>query len=368
MTTSHSRSNSRAARAKLLSPAALLDRLDRVLPLLTGGARDAPERQRTLRATIEWSHDLLGEKERACFERLAVFRGGFELDAAEAVAGADLDALATLVDESLLKPIGDDRFLMLETLREFALERLEESGWREEVALRHARFYLRRLEEMEPMRYSPRTPEFLSWFDAEADNTWAALDELLLSADADAALALAVLLAPYWMARGRARQGASWLEAALALPGEASAARGRALGRLGDLLDYLGRRQEAEAVLRTSRDVAELVGDRAGLAFALLRLAWVEHEGGRDEVAVEFARAAREHAAATGDANLIRGVESELAGYLTNTDGGLAEAQELLERALAERRESGDEMNVSSTLLSLGKVELTRGASDAARG
>ncbi|MGZ4412434.1 MAG: hypothetical protein ACXVY8_09915 [Gaiellaceae bacterium] len=164
---------------------------------------------------------------------------------------------------------------MLETLREFALERLEESGWREEVALRHARFYLRRLEEMEPMRYSPRTPEFLSWFDAEADNTWAALDELLLSADADAALALAVLLAPYWMARGRARQGASWLEAALALPGEASAARGRALGRLGDLLDYLGRRQEAEAVLRTSRDVAELVGDRAGLAFALLRLAWV---------------------------------------------------------------------------------------------
>jgi predicted ATPase len=356
------------ARTKLLSPAAILDRLDRALPLLTGGARDVPERQRTLRATIEWSHNLLGENERKGFQRLAVFRGGFALDAAEAVAGADLDALATLVDESLLKPIGDDRFLMLETLREFALERLEEAGERDEVAMRHARFYLRRLEEMEPVRYGPRTAEFLEWFDVEADNTWAALDELLASADADAALTLAVLLSPYWIARGRVRQGAAWLEAALAIAGEGTAARGRALGRLGDLLDYLGRRHEAEVVLRTAVEAAETVGDRVGVAFALLQLAWVESEGGRYAVAVELGRAARTQAAAAGDANLVRRIETELAGYLANTEGGLDEAQELLERALADRREARDEMNVSSTLLSLANVELAKGAVAAARG
>ena len=357
-----------AARTKLLSPAAILERLDRALPLLTGGARDAPERQRTLRSTIEWSYDLLGEPGRELFRRLAVFRGGFALDAAEAVADADLDALATLVDESLLKPIGDDRFLMLETLREFALERLEEAGERDGVALRHAQFYLRRLEEMEPVRYGPRTAEFLGWFDAEADNTWAALDELLVSADADAALTLAVLLTPYWIARGRVRQGASWLEAALAISGEATAAQARALGRLGDLLDYLGRRQEAKAVLWKAFEVAERVGDRIGIAFALLQLAWVEHEGGNDEVAIQFARKARGHAVAMGDANLVRRIESELAAYLANTDGGLDEARELLERALSDRREAGDEMNVSSTLLSLANLELGRGATSAARG
>jgi predicted ATPase/class 3 adenylate cyclase len=356
-----------AARTKLLSPAAILDRLDQALPLLTGGARDVPERQRTLRATIEWSHDLLGEQERTHFRRLAVFRGGFPLDAAEAVAGAGLDALAPLVDESLLKPIGDDRFLMLETLREFALERLEEAGERDEVALRHAQFFVRRLEEIAPVLRGPRTSEFLAWFDAEADNTWAALDELLASADEDAALTLAVLLAPYWIARGRMRQGVAWLETALAGTGARPAARGRALGRLGDLLDRLGRPHEAEAVLRESVAIAEAVGDLRGLAFALENLAWIEHGGGRSAAAVELGRAARAHAAAAGDVTLARSIDHDLGAFLSNTDGGLDEAQQLLERALAHRREAGDEMNVGTTLLNLGMVETARGAYAAAR-
>jgi predicted ATPase len=133
-----------AARTKLLSPQAILQRLDTALPFLTGGARDAPERQKTLTATIEWSHDLLEASERTVFRRLAVFRGGFGLDAAEAVAAADLDAVESLVDQSLLKAV-DGRFLMLETIREFAAERLRDAGDEEGVGLRHAHFYLARL-------------------------------------------------------------------------------------------------------------------------------------------------------------------------------------------------------------------------------
>ena len=355
-----------AARAKVLSPAAILERLDHALPLLTGGASDAPERQRTLRATIEWSHDLLGEQERICFRRLAVFRGGFALDASEAVAGTDLDTLAALVDKSLLKPIGDDRFLMLETLREFALERLEQAGERDQVALAHAQFYLHRLEKIEPVLRGPRAQEFLAWYDAEADNTWAALDELL-AADSDAALTLAVLLTPYWGLCGRMRQGVHWLETALASAGASTAARGRALGRLGDLLDRVGRPQEAEPALREAVAIAEAVGDRQGLGWALHNLAWIEHQDGNFAVAVELARAARAHAAASSDATLAWTIDHDLGVFLTHTVDGLDEAQQLLERVVAARREAGDEINVASTLLDLGEVEMARSAYAAAR-
>src|SRR5215218_10427613 len=117
-----------AARAKLLSPAALLRRLDQALPLLVSGAIDLPERQRTLRATIESSHDLLDPDGHAAFRRLSVFRGSFTLDDAEAITGADLDQFAALLDHSLLKALGDERFFLLETLREYAGERLDEAG------------------------------------------------------------------------------------------------------------------------------------------------------------------------------------------------------------------------------------------------
>ena len=120
-----------AARTKLLAPERLLERLDATLPLLTGGARDAPERQRTLRATIEWSYDLLDpERPAALRARSRSSREPSRSTAAEEVCDADLDGLAALVDSSLLKPIGDDRFLMLETIREYAVEKLVELGGR----------------------------------------------------------------------------------------------------------------------------------------------------------------------------------------------------------------------------------------------
>ena len=130
-----------AARTKLLAPERLLERLDSALPLLTGGARDAPERQRTLRATIDWSYDLLDAASSELFARSSVFAGGFPLDAAEDVCGADLDSLAALVDSSLLKPTGDDRFLMLETIREYALERLARASERQTRSLATRGFF-----------------------------------------------------------------------------------------------------------------------------------------------------------------------------------------------------------------------------------
>ena len=129
-----------AARTKVLSPEMLLARLDVTLPLLTGGARDVPERQRTLRATIEWSFGLLEAPNRELLERLSVFARSFPLTAAEAVCDADLDQLAALVDASLLRPIGEDRFLMMATIREYALEQLEHSIDTAALRQRHASF------------------------------------------------------------------------------------------------------------------------------------------------------------------------------------------------------------------------------------
>jgi predicted ATPase/class 3 adenylate cyclase len=138
-----------AARVKALSPGQIRDRLEQRLPLLTGGARDAPERQRTLRGTIEWSYELLTDEEKLLFARLAVFRGGCTLEAAEQVADANLDTLQSLVDKSLLRH-SQERFWMLETIREYAVERLEHLEDAETLRLRHAEYFLRQAEEAEP--------------------------------------------------------------------------------------------------------------------------------------------------------------------------------------------------------------------------
>ena len=166
-----------AARTKLLAPEPLLERLDSTLPLLTGGARDAPERQRTLRATIEWSYDLLDSGSKELFARLSVFAGSFPLSAAEEVSGADLDGVAALVDSSLVKPIGDDRFLMLETIREYALERLAGSAEAEALRQRHADFFSALAEQAYERRFDAEA-EWAGRLELDHDDFRAALDWL----------------------------------------------------------------------------------------------------------------------------------------------------------------------------------------------
>ncbi len=194
-----------AARTKLLAPERLLERLGSILPVLTGGARDAPERQRTLRATIEWSYDLLEPPVQALFARLAVFAGTFPLAGAEEVAGADLDGLEALVDSSLVKPIGDDRFLMLETIREYAAEKLAASAAADEVRRRHAAFFTELAEEAYEHRFDAET-EWSERLELDHDDLRVALD-WLTAHDQDGALALAGALGWFWLSHGHLAEG-----------------------------------------------------------------------------------------------------------------------------------------------------------------
>ena len=261
-----------AARTKILGPDRLLERLDSALPLLTGGARDAPERQRTLRATIEWSYDLLDRQLQELFARLSVFAGSFPLDAAEEICAAELDGLSALVDSSLLKPIGDDRFLMLETIREYADERLEASGEADELRGRHAERFQRLAEDAYARRFDAEA-EWSARLDADHDDLRSALGRLVVE-DADAALGLAGALGWYWLSRGLLEEGRGRLADALAASSDRGRSRARALTASGALTARggdieLGRRQ-LEAALQLWREL----GDTDELASALDALGW----------------------------------------------------------------------------------------------
>ena len=205
-----------AARVKALSPSVLLERLEQRLPLLAGGSRSAPERQRTLRATIAWSHDLLTAAEQDLFARLAVFAAGCTLEAAEEICGADVDAIASLVDKSLLRRTGD-RYWMLETIREFASEQLDQLEDAGVLRDRHAGFYVALGERARPELRARGAREWLERLDAEHANVRASLEHLLESGDADGALRLSGSIWLYWQTRGHWTEGRRFLADAVAL-------------------------------------------------------------------------------------------------------------------------------------------------------
>ena len=261
-----------AARTKLLSPEALLERLDRTLSLLTGGARDAPERQRTLRATIEWSHDLLDEEAKRLFARLSVFLGSFPLAAAEEVCDADLDALSALVDLSLLKPIAEDRFLMLETIREYAAERLEASGEAEELRRRHADAFRSLAAECYAHRVDAET-ECSERLESDHDDLRAAL-EWLGAHDPDAELELAGALGWFWLSHTHLAEGRRRLTDALARSRSEGSVRAAALTALGGLASWEGDADHGPAWLGEGIARWRELGDarRAGLRARNARL------------------------------------------------------------------------------------------------
>ncbi len=189
-----------AARTRLLAPEALLERLDHALPLLTEGARDAPERQRTLKATIEWSYDLLGDEPRRVFTGLSVFTGTFALDAAERICDADLESLSALVDLALAKALDNSRLLLLETVREYATDRAEDMGSARELRDRHGDYYLRLAAEAVPNLQGRDAGPAIARVAQELPNIRAALSHVALS-DPDRALRVAVDLGPFWNAR-----------------------------------------------------------------------------------------------------------------------------------------------------------------------
>src|SRR5215208_3132793 len=278
-----------AVRIKLLPPQAILVRLGNRLKLLTGGARDLPERQRTLRATIEWSHELLDEGEKILFARLAVFAGGCTLEAMEAVCDAERDlplddaieGASSLLEKSLLRQEegseeSEPRFSMMETIREYAQERLEESEAAEEIRRLHAEFYLALAEEAESRLRGPEVVTSLGRLETEHDNMRAALSWSLESGESELGLRLGVALLWFWSARGYWSEGARWLEEALAKGGAAQpATRAGALFSLGIVLGRQSDFGRAEACYEEALALYEELGDQRRAAESIAHMAWM---------------------------------------------------------------------------------------------
>lgn len=274
-----------AARVRALPPPALLARLDRRLSLLTGGARDLPPRQQSLRATLDWSYDLLEAREQALFARLSVFAGGWTLEAAEAVcsvatdAGHEtLDGIAALLDSSLLRR--DDgtsaapRYELLETIRAYAGELLEERGEAEAVQRLHAAFFLALAEEHDPMALPwDQHAAWLHRMEQEHDNLRAALDWAAAARDAETLARLTVALAPLWEVHGHLSEARGRLEAALdacANGAVAAAQHAEVLHAAGRLAQWQGRYDAAEALLHECLRLYRDLDDARGVAGVLM--------------------------------------------------------------------------------------------------
>lgn len=348
-----------AARSNLLSPAQILGRLSARLDLFTGG-RDADPRQRTLRATIEWSHDLLTPQEQRLFARLSVFRGGCTLEAAQAVAGADLEGLQSLLDKSLLRR-REDRFFMLETIREYAAERLEGDEEREHVRRRFAQHLL---ELAEAARPHLRRPEQQVWFrrlGSEQDNLRAVLGWAIEHGRAEVGLRLATALQVFWRRRGQHEEASRWLESLLALgPALPPRIRAPALAAAAHFAALTGNLGLAEQRFAESIPALRRLGDEAGLAEALRGAAELAAEQGDDEGARQAAEEALELFAKLGDLGAVAG-RLRMLGELALGRGDVASARRLFERAIATSREAGDEGNVARLTHSLADLELAAG-------
>ena len=371
-----------AARIKVLTPAALLARLEHRLPLLTGGAQDLPARLQTLRATLDWSHDLLGEDEQRLFRRLAVFAGGFTLEAVERVAGGGsrvagnevvspatldprpetLDLVTALVDKSLLRVLdGGDRFGMLETMREYGLGRLAAAGEEAEARDRHAAWCLALAERAESKLTGPERGQWLARLDLEHDNLRAALDWVLERRDAETALRLGGALWRFWEARGQHGEGRRWLERALAdEDGSSPAARAKARRVAGALAWRQSDYGRAEELLKAALDLFRGAGDETGVTDSLGALALVAHERGDSSRAAALYEDALALFRSLGDRAGMGRTLNNL-GALEAERGDLGRAAALLDEALALRGALGDRHGAAHSLANLGYVAYAQG-------
>lgn len=409
-----------APRLKLLSPQALLVRLEGRLQVLVGGALDLPERQRSMRATIEWSYKLLSPAERALFRRLAVFVGGWTLSAAELVCQAAgalevdvLAGLASLLDKSLIRQEhtgeGDIRFRMLYVLREFGLERLAEAGELAATREAHAAFFLALAEEAELELQGPQQKTWLEQLALEHENLREALSWWLEragqeggSVPAEAALRMYAALCPFWKSRGALREAHHFQEQALAVRvGVAAAVQARALTAAGDLLTNQGQVQQAEMLAQEGLALARQAGAQAEIAAALGLLGTIALYQDRYAVArvwLEEAAALHQQAGNTrkridclrnlalifhwqgeyernlaqqeevlgifralGDQQRIGWVLYGLAWTLCSTQGDLTRATALAEESLAIFRATGDAWLLAEPLCILGVIRGQQG-------
>jgi predicted ATPase len=397
-----------AARIRMLSPRALLERLERRLPLLTGGARDLDDRQRTLEATISWSYDLLSDREKALFPRLSVFVGGWTLEAAEAVCGGDhaeiFESLCSLVEQNLVHGRtreGHARFSMLETVREYAAARLAASDTPNEWERRHAEHLASFAEENDLKLVTREQQASIGLFDADIDNFRAALDWASRTGEGALEARLAAALGRYWYQRSLVREGLSRLEHGLTVCDDQSPEiSARLLGRAATLAWVSGDPRKAKEFAGAARSLWESLGDLAGTAEAAGDMGVALAMGGDLEAAREelersqaLARQAEEpwlvaqatnnlaecalmsndppraRALASEAVALIReiGLPPLLAASLQTlgaaafVDCDEAEAEEALDEALAVAREAGITEVICAALAGHAELAIRRG-------
>ena len=355
-----------AARCGLLSASEIAERLDQALGGLGAGARDAPARQQTLRATIDWSHDLLGHAEEACFARFAVFAGGATVEAAETITAADLETLDGLVAKSLLvrrqHAHAPTRLVMLETVRAYAAERLAAAGGEQAVHERHYRFFLALGQRHGSDRalLGAGRREHLSRLDAEIDNLHAALAWAVRQPDAQPALAMCAALGQYWWMRDRYADAMEWIDQALRMPGADAhpALRVRALCAKGLALWPLGREAELSAVMDEAEAVGRALADPLILSRTLqLRARYAAYAGGYD-VGAAIADEALELATAAEDDWAIA-----MAAYATAMAAStIVEMRERADRAAALLDEVGNAYHLAMLLAASVYGELCLGS------
>jgi predicted ATPase/serine/threonine protein kinase len=361
-----------AARLKLLSPADMLARLEHRLSLLTGGARDLPARQQTMRAAISWSYDLLDESEQKLFRRLSVFVGGCTLAAIEAICGtADdlgidlLEGLASLVDKSMLRQVGqsknEKRFKMLETIREFGREQLLESAEAESLQHRHALFFLDLALRAEPFLTGPEQVVWLERLESEHNNLRAALGWALETGEREIGLRLAGTLWRFWEVRGHQSEGRDWLVSLLeGSEGASNSVRARAFLRAGGLERDQGNYVQARQLFQNGLALYQELGDKWGVAATLNGLGDMAHQQ------VNYTEATARYSEALA---LFKEIDNQQAvSYVLNNLGNVARdegdyerAAEIHTEALAIFRNLGDKRALATSLYNLGEVAQYKG-------
>ena len=327
-----------AARVKVLTPSQILERLGRSMEVIGSGPGDLPERQRTLRATIDWSYDLLDDAEQTLFRRLSVFAGSFDLEGAEAVGGGDLDTLASLVDKSLVRQAGEGRFAMLHILREYARDRLDATAETHDASLAHASYYRDLLERTEPELRTSRHLEVIDRLDTDHANFVRAIEWALESDDSELALDLFGKLKHVWWDRGR--QGWVLAQRVLAAaPTQPTPARAGALHTASGLASVYGDPEQAVFLDEEALEIYEELGEPIRAAHVLVFLGTLYQSIGRADgrKTLERGLAGLEAAGDEYGAAIAMGNLSDFAAQ----DGEFATAALLSEQTAAKAREHG---------------------------
>ncbi|HKM91908.1 MAG TPA: protein kinase [Candidatus Acidoferrales bacterium] len=368
-----------AARVKVLSPAAMGTRLASRLQLLTGGARDLPQRQQTLRAAIDWSYDLLSAAEQRLFRRLSVFVGGCTLEGAEAVCDTKgdleldlLDGMASMVDKSLVRQVeqanGESRFVMLETIREYAREKLGASSEETLTKRAHAAYCLVLAEEGATEQSGAERVEWMDRFALEHDNFRAGLEWLTETGEAEWGMRLGAALFRFWEGREHFAEGRDRLGKLLKLPGAAALAkvRARVLFAAGVLAGEQGDYASADALFRESLDIARQLSDKQSVAVSLNALAVYARDRGDFAAAHSLYEESLALWRELGEQKAVARSLSNLANVVT-MQGDHARARSLHAECLSIFRELGDGTGVAWSLNHQGDAARNQGDSGAAR-